>query len=360
MNDDDAVLSAYLDGELSPTEHEAVRLKLRDDADLAARYEMLRFASAVVRERFAETARSVEAPTAPPAALSASAVRGLRRRDRMLTWVRRAAPVAAALAVAALFWRFAAGGPEPVDAATIREAAAEALDERGWLEVRATSPFLLLTGDAELGRAVVGPGGRFLLEMKAPDLGRGSPLARLGELAGAPTPSGAPASPVIRMGSDGREMWRYVEGASKAFVIEPDAEVRAAMSRFGPGGGGGFDVARLGWEQLQDVLEIVREGRFDYERTAQIVDGDLVLDMVRIKPKDPKFGRRGGLHEVTVGVDPSGAIRRVDLPWARLALRPLKHAPDEALFRRETYAPGVETVTETLSRRPASRPRRLR
>lgn len=346
MKPDDADLSAFLDGEASPVEHEATRLRILRDPETARAYETLRSVSDLLRARFAAAAAAV--PAEPPAGLDASALRRVDRAAGRARLLRRAGPVVAVVACAAAAYAWLGRGDHGGGVAALEAAARTTLAEEAYVEFSASAPALALFagGKIEL-RGVVGPGGRFVGAVALPS-GVGLPGPLAGVLGRAER---GERGSVVRAGFDGTVFWRHSEGSREVFVAEVDAETRASCERrfaaaVGLGGaGGGEPPPGLDWDAWREVVERMAQGGAEISEVGSRVDEGETLRLYAVKWTKASGAPRAG--QAVVGVDARGDLRLVETPFVKAKLRRLERAPDGDVFAWRSYAPGDAAVVAT-------------
>ncbi len=336
--DSNDLLSAWLDGELTPTEEEVVRHRLDNEPPLAAELERLRAASEAARSYFGRAGG--DAPDLRESreafirtTLSGSCAAGAAPRASWMQrpWLRVASGLALVgiLVLGAGFF-----GRSEARAASLVEAAESALDPAQFMTISVSRPGFL--GHRQPINVLYGRGGRWVVEAE------GSLIVPGSFGSGARSWARVRHDGRIHLGSDGGRVWLWLEGADVVKVLTLDAPPSALTyfrTLLDEAPEGQQQTPLLHWGRVQDVLEGVARGRLRYRRV-----GAETVSNERLIRYDVTLGDRATAR---VWSSPSDrAIRRVEMGLLTLSFDEPREPPSPDVFHWGSRVPaGVRVVT---------------
>jgi len=330
---DDELLSAWLDGELNPTQEAAVRRRLDDEPELEVELERLRKASEAARQMFDQEleelpdfrdSREAFIRTTLTAGPSSASMPGASR------WWQRPWPQVAAgtLVLVSMVVVLQRANTSEDRTAAFREAAEAALRPEQFISVDVVRSRLL--GRPRPMRGLYGPGGQWVFEAR-------------GHLRVAGALAGRPDKKTIRIrhdgriciGSDGGRIWLWLEGQRVVNVVPIDKPL-PLLEYFR-----GFldeDPRRddqtplLHWGRVQDILEGIAKNRLGLEQAEEDAVGEERLIRYDVRLDDRLRSR--------VWIDPDDkAIRRVQFGLLTLTFSQPKTIPAADVFHWSSRAP---------------------
>lgn len=336
--DDSELLSAWLDGELNPTEEEIVRRRLDDDPDFAAELKHLRSASDATRAHFESEEAALPDLEVSQEDFIRTTLSGSTLGDRIErrpwwtgSWARAAAGVVLITGIIILVRL--ADSPE-TRAASLVEAAEAALKPANFMSIVIERPGLL--GRRPPVHVLYGADGRWVVEaedsLRVPGRFRGRERAAVRL-----THRGR-----IHVGSDGGRIWLWLEGADvvKVFEIDTPLPLMTYFRTFlDEAPNGNQQTPLLNWGRVQDVLEGVAHGRLKYVRA-----GEETVNNERLVRYDVTLDARATSR---VWISPADrAVRRVKLGLLTLSFDEPREVPEPAVFHWSSRAPAGVRVQE--------------
>lgn len=334
---DDELLSAWLDGELNPTQEEIVRRRLEEEPELAAELESLRKASDAAKSLFDHEvealpdfrdSREAFIRTTLSGAESGETIIGPAPRARR--WWQRPWPQVAAgtlLLVTTVFVTQWLKGPQ-TGATVFRDAAEAALLPEQFISVDVQRSSLL--GRRPPMHVLYGPGGQWVVRAR-------DTLRVAGHLAGRPDLKSIRVRHRgnIHIGSDGDQIWMWLEGEDVVKVVETQEPLPLMQFFRGfldEGQRPDQSTPLLHWGRVRDILEGVVSDRLSYEEMGEdfIANERLIRYDVRL---DEKVRSR-------LWINPDDkAVRRVQFGLLTLTFSVPNGTPEADVFHWTSCAP---------------------
>ncbi|MAG55227.1 MAG: hypothetical protein CMJ83_02945 [Planctomycetes bacterium] len=335
-SDDLDLLSDYLDGELTPTREEIVRLRLDEETELSKLYDRLRSMSDDTRAFFdAEERKMPDVATNQEdfirTTLAGESLTGSLGARSGIRWK---ATAAAVVVIAVVVTGFVIRENE-VRARRFKDAVEAALEPKHFVTIQIARPSLL-PGRRPPVNLLYGRGGRWVIEAQdrlfvppafTPNR-RGGLIRHRGKR--------------IHFGSDGSVAWLWLEGSEVVRVMKLDGPVPIVSflrSFLDEDPSGRQATPLLNWAKVQDVLEGVRSGVLEYRRV-----GTETIDNQRLDRYDVTLENRATARVWISTQD--AAVRRVKIGLLDLRFDEPREVPEDPVFHWSSRAPADVRVID--------------